>query len=377
MNYLPINKLLPFLIILSIFCACNKEDIRPEIIIEWSGIVSVADTFIVQENEKLVIAPGTEVFFEPEATIIGDGDIYIVGTPDNRIRLTIENPMGNHRILDLKGSCENFTLAYATLTNGLITSFQTNNHIHHVTFTNNQQLVWDDAVARFWYGQLLIENCTVNWNNQGEGFLLHRVQGPIVRNCTFIKVPDAVEYIDCKNGEISGCYFEGMNDDAIDQNHCSKTLIKDNEFYQVHDRALELGSEGFGPSDSLFVINNLFVDCTVAINLKEASSAFIENATFYNNGTSLDVLNEANDGSLSQATISKSIFVGGDLHLATSPNTSSTIAQCMSDQILLDGVKNIKVPVDFLDVQQFDFTVISSEFPEGMNAESMGYKKPR
>ena len=125
------------------------------------------------------------------------------------------------------------------------------------------------------------------------------------------------------------------------------------------------------------IINNLFVDCTVAINVKEASSAIIENATFYNNKTSLDVLNEANDGSLSQAMISKSIFVGGDLHLATSPNTSSIVSQCMSDQTLLDGESNIKVPIAFLDTQQFDFTVISSEFPEGMDAEKMGYQKPR
>ena len=332
---------------------------------------------MVQENEKLIIAPGTEVFFEPEATIIGDGDIYIVGTPDSLIQLRVENPMGNHRILDIKGSSQNFTLAYAELTNGLITSFQTNNHFHHVTFTNNQQLVWDDAVARFWYGQVLIEDCTVNWNNQGEGFLLHRVQAPVIKNCTFLKVPDAIEYIDCNNGEISGCRFEGMNDDAIDQNHCSKTLIKDNEFYSVNDRALELGSEGFGSSDSLFIINNLFVDCSVAVNIKEASSAIIENATFYNNKTSLEVLNEANDGSLSQATIGKSIFAGGELHLATSPNASSSVSQCMSDQILLEGESNIKVPIAFLDAQQFDFTVISSEFPEGMNAEKMGYQKPR
>lgn len=375
MNYLPIKKILIFLLLLSTFYACKKEDIRLTETIEWKGVISVVDTFVVQENETLVITPGTEVFFEPEATIIVNGDIYIVGKPDSMIQLTVDNPMGNHRILDVKGSCENFTLAYAEITNGLITSYQTNNHFHHVSFTNNQQLVWNDAVARFWYGQLLIEDCTVNWNNQGEGFLLHELQAPIIRNCTFLRVPDAVEYIDCINGEISGCRFEGMNDDAIDQNHCSKTLIKDNEFYRVKDRALELGSEGFGSSDSLFVINNLFVDCTVAINVKEASSAIIENATFYNNKTSLDVLNEVNDGSLSQATIRKSIFVGGDFHLTTSSNTTSIVSKCISDQTLLEGDFNIKATVEFLDLLQDDFTVISNEFPEGMNAESMGYRK--
>ena len=376
MNDLSFNKLLLFCLLLSIIGACKKENIRPEII-EWSGMVNVVDTFVIQENERLVIAPGTEVFFAPEATIIANGDLYIVGKPDSIIQLTVENPVGNHRLLDVKGSSRNFTLAYAELNNGLITSFQTINHFHHVTFNNNQELVWNDAVARFWNGQLLIEDCTVNWNNQGEGFLLHGVNAPIIRNCTFLKVPDAVEYIDCINGEISGCRFEGMNDDAIDQNHCSKTLIKDNEFYTVKDRALELGSEGFGSSDSLMVINNLFVNCTVAINVKEASSAIIENATFYNNPTSLEVLNAADDGSLSQATIRKSIFVGGDSQVTAGPNTSTVISQCISDQMVLEGEANIKTFVEFLDVQQFDFTVVSSEFPEGMSAASMGYRRPQ
>lgn len=379
MNYYITNKLLIFFCLVCLFQACKKDEVELEIIelIEWEGVVNIIDTFVVKKGQQLVITPGTEVFFEPEATIIAEGDLHIVGTPDNLIRLTVENPAGNHRLLDAKGSCENFTLAYTELTNGLITSFQTKNHFHHVTFRNNQQLVWNDAVARFWNGQILIEDCTVDWNNQGEGFLLHDVKAPIIRNCTFSKVPDAVEYIGCSDGEISGCRFEKMTDDAIDQNNCIHTLIKDNEFYQVKDRALELGSENFGSSESLLVVNNLFVDCKVAINVKEASSAIIENATFYNNKISLELLNTTDDSALSQATISKSVFVGGETHLNTSDHTRLTATTCMSDQVLLEGELNIKVPVTFLDATKQDFTIISNEFPQGMTVDSIGYQKPR
>lgn len=376
-NYQLMRKFILPLLLLIIFFACKKEDLQPEIIIiRWEGTVSVSDTFTIEENEKLIIAPGTTVNFAPAAIINANGDISIEGKPDSIIRLIVENPIGNHRIISAKGSCQNFLLGYTEITNGLVTSFQTKNYFHHVTFTNNQPLVWDDAVARFWNGSLVVEDCIVDWNNQGEGFLLHELTAPSIKNCLFKRVPDAVEYIDCTDGEIIGCWFENMNDDAIDQNHCFNTLIKDNVFYKVKDRALELGSEAFGRSDSLYIINNLFVDCTVAINVKEASFAIIENATFYNNKISLDVLNEEGNEILSRAELSKSVFVGGDLHLSESPNSMAFLSQCMSDKTLLEGPANIKVPIEFVDAANFDFTIVASEFPEGMNAESIGYRKP-
>ncbi len=155
----------------------------------------------------------------------------------------------------------------------------------------------------------MIEDCLVDWNNQGEGFLLHNVQAPVVRNSTFIKVPDAVEYLHCNNGIISGNHFPDMSDDAVDQNHCYNTLIKDNTFFNVKDKALELGSEKFGSSDSLFVINNLFVDCRVALNVKESSFARVENATFYNNQISIDLHTHDDSTRVSKAEIFKSVII--------------------------------------------------------------------
>ena len=356
--------------------SCSEEDPSDGDIIVLEGIVRIQDTFEIREGKELVILPGTEVTFSPGALFVAHGDLTIEGTEDNPIRLIAEEPIGDHRIIQAKSGCKNFILKHTEIIDGLLTSYLTTNHFQYVTFRNSRQLKWNDAVARFWYGSILIEDCTVEWNNQGEGFLLHNVQAPVVQNCMFNKVPDAVEYIHCNNGSILGNHFVGMNDDAIDQNHCFNTLIKDNIFENVKDKALELGSERFGSSDSLFVINNLFVGCRVAVNVKESSFARVENATFYNNEISLDIYTDADRTRVSKAEMFRSVVVNSDLPASVNPRSIAVLGDCMSDEELPNGTNNVVTSIEFLDPSNFDYTITSGSFPLGLDASSIGYQKP-
>lgn len=359
------------------FSTCSKTEIEnTDNLIIMEGIVQIQDTFEVSEGKELLVRPGTEINFSPGAIIIAHGNLTIEGTEEMPIKMIAEDPIDDHRIISAKSGCKVFTLKYTEVVDGLITSYSTDNHFQYVTFTNTRKLKWDDAVARFWFGKILIEDCTVDWNNQGEGFLLHNVQSPLIRNCTFSKVPDAVEYIHCKNGEIIGNHFENMSDDAIDQNHCFNTLIKDNTFFGVKDKALELGSERFGSSDSLFVINNLFVDCRVAVNVKESSFAKVENATFYNNEISIDIHTHEDSTRVSKAEIFRSVIIQSDLPASVNPRSVAIIGDCVSDDALPEGTNNVVSSIDFIDAANNDFRIISGELPEGMTIETIGYQAP-
>jgi hypothetical protein len=227
----PYFILLIFVICLVGINACTEdvEDIdKNQIVME--GIIRIQDTFEISEGKELLILPGSEITFSPGAIFVAHGNLIIEGTQEKPIKLIAEDPIADHRIITTKSGCEIFRLKHVEIINGLVTSYSTDNHFQYVTFRNDLQLKWNDAVARFWYGKVVIENCTVEWNNQGEGFLLHNVQSPLVQNCTFKKVPDAIEFLHCNNGNIIGNHFEDMNDDAIDQNHCFKTLIRNNTF---------------------------------------------------------------------------------------------------------------------------------------------------
>jgi len=375
-----LKELLLFLILILAIgissCSEDENEIDENLII-MEGIVQIQDTFEIQEGKTLLIKPGAVVTFSPGAIFVAHGDLTIEGTEEEPIQLIAEDPIEDHRIITAKSGCKVFTLKHTEVINGLITSYNTDNHFQYVTFRNDQGLKWNDAVARFWFGRVLIEDCTVDWNNQGEGFLLHNVQSPLVQNCTFIKVPDAIEYIHCKNGYILGNYFEGMGDDAIDQNHCYKTLIKDNVFYKVKDKALELGSERFGSSDSLFVINNLFVDCRVALNVKESSFARVENATFYNNEISIDIHTHEDSTYISKAEIFRSVVIQSDLPASVNPRSIAIIGDCLSDEPLPDGTNNIVSSVEFKDPMNNDFTIINAELPAGLTVENIGFQNPK
>jgi len=360
------------------FSACSNDKVPDEddmIILE--GKVRIQDTFEIRKGMELHIRPGSEVTFAPGALFVAHGNLYIEGTEDEPIRLIAEDPIEDHRIIQTKSGCKIFRLKHTKVIDGLITSYLTDNHFQYVTFSNSQKLKWNDAVARFWYGKILIEDCLVEWNNQGEGLLLHNVQSPIVRNCVFKKVPDAIEFLHCKNGIILGNHFQDMNDDGVDQNHCFNTLIKDNVFINVNDRALELGSESFGSSDSLFVINNLFVDCKVAINVKESSFAIVENATFYNNEISLDIYTHEDSSRVSKAEMIRSVVVKSELPASVNPRSIAVLSDCLSDEMLPEGTNNLVSNVEFQDVLNYDFTIISSSFPLGTTAETIGYQPPK
>ena len=371
--------LLILLLILGIgFNACTDDEAsgnKDLIIIE--GIVRILDTFEIREGKALKIMPGTEVTFAPGAIFVAHGNLFIEGTEEEPIRLIAEDPIEDHRIITAKSGCKIFNLKHTEVVDGLITSYQTDNHFRYVTFRNSKKLKWNDAVARFWFGAILIEDCTVDWNNEGEGFLLHNVVEPVIQNCTFLKVPDAVEYLHCKGGKILGNHFEGMSDDAIDQNHCFNTLIKDNSFYNVKDKALELGSERFGRSDSLFIINNLFVGCRVALNVKESSYAWVENATFYNNEISIDIHTHEDSTIVSKAEIFSSVIINSGLTASVNPRSIAILGDCVSDEELPTGTNNIISEIEFRDPENGDFTIISGSLPQGYSPETIGYQTPK
>jgi hypothetical protein len=356
-------------------CSESDEPIDDNVIV-LEGIIRIQDTFEIKKGKELIVMPGSEITFSPGGIFVAHGNLTIEGTEEDPIRLIAEDPIGDHRIITAKSGCKVFNLKHAEVEDGLITSYSTDNHFQFVTFRNSKQLKWDNAAARFWFGSVLIEDCIVEWNNQGEGFLLHKVHGPLIQNCTFDRVPDAVEYIHCQNGSIIGCHFQNMNDDAIDQNHCFNTLIKDNTFYNVKDKALELGSERFGSSDSLFVINNLFVDCRVAVNVKESSFARIENATFYNNEISLDIHTHEDSTRVSKAEMIRSVVMNSNVPASVNPRSIAIVSDCLSDELLPEGNNNIVSTIEFKDPLNNDFKIISGVFPIGMTAETIGYQKP-
>ncbi len=361
---------------ITLLVSCSKEDppVLPEIEYMFDGDVLITERIYIGEDEVLSIAPGSTIRFAPGAKLESFGPISIVGTESEPITLISEDTVDDHWILVSWESAGTFDLVHTYVINGLITTHLTDCHFKNVNFYNDKDLEWNSACTRFWSGEILIEDCIMDWNRKGEGFLVHNIHQPIIRNCTFKKVNDAVEYILCTDGVVHSCTFLSNSDDAVDLNGCDNILITNNEFYDTKNRGLEIGGDVGGKSTNTKVINNLFVDCKIAVNVKDNSDAIVENITVVRNETGLEIIHEQNDGLTSNADVYNSVIVDTRWPTYTQESTLS-LTNCMSDDPLPNGTNIVQTTIEFADTSMNDYKIISSTFPTGMDATTMGYQK--
>lgn len=273
-----------YLIILALcfLLGCQKKDkqgfmSRKDLhITEDNSPFYITEHTRVPEDASLIMKPGSELVISDTTELISYGPVIIKGTKEKPAVIRGESRSPGWRWLRVKNEANRVELEHAIIKDGVLMSYNNINTLSHVLFENkNETLDWEWAVARFWYGSVRIDSCSAIGANKVEGFLLHNVQEPHVSNCTFDLIPDGVEYIDCKNGQITNNIFSNSIDDAVDLNGCEDIIIEGNTIYKYEDSGMEIGSENFGSSINIVIRNNRINRCHKGIILKESSSATI------------------------------------------------------------------------------------------------------
>jgi len=351
-----------------------EVEVEPDMI--YSGTVNIDRAIWFEDDEFIRIEPGTEMIFGPKGSLNLQGRFEAIGNADNPITLTGSTDTISHTIIQHYNDDNGvFLMEHTNIHNGIMVTSAVENEFKNVHISNDKELVWDDASIRIWLGTFLFEDCSISSNNSGEGLLVHNVEAPVVRNCTFYQVPDAVEYLCSNNGIIANCIFRDMADDAIDNNDCHRTLIENNEFYNVKNRALEIGSDGFGPSTEIMVYNNVFSGCHIGINIKEESTISIDQATFYKTRLNLEILNEAGNETQTELDIKNSVMVGEMAWVKKEDNCSASVQDCLTDKSV-ETVSGFQLTdITLQDPESENFSITSANFPTGKNAGNMGYQK--
>ena len=366
---------LVFSIFLVISCGPETKDFNNLKEIYYAGEQTINQEVWIEEDEKLIIEAGARLIFGPQGSFQIKGEFEARGTTEKPISLAGNDEVAAHTIIYAhNNNAIFFILEHALITNGLIISEAENNQFYEVHFENDKTLTSNEACIRIWNGAFSFENGSIKSNNTGEGLLIHGAEMPRVINSRFERIPDAVEFLDSNNGIISDCIFINMSDDAIDNNNCRNTQIINNEFYGVGDRALEIGSDGFGASSDIAIDNNLFVHCEKGIAIKESSSAFINQATFYHTRLNIELLNEEEAAFESSLNIENSVMSGDHAWVKEDANTTMIYSNLMSDKIINGMNQVFLTDILFTNPDSLDFSIISTDFPDGQNAKSMGYQ---
>jgi len=262
----------------------------------------ITEDVTFDEDRDLTVEAGAELIIADDIVFNIKGDVIMEGTEDEPIIINPENPGIGWGKISLKGESENLVMDYVQMTDGILTSYQTHNTITNCTFVNTQDLNWESAILRFWFGRVEVTDNNFTGVNKAEGVLLHDVNFAMVGRNQFTNVPDAVEYINCDDGEIFENIMNDGADDAIDLNGCIDIIVRDNIINGYHDAGIEIGSENFGRTLGTQFLDNTVTDCDKGIWLKEASYVHAIQSTFNDNGIAVDVISPAT-GEISSAII--------------------------------------------------------------------------
>ena len=363
-------------VLLIVSCDQDTKDFNNLREITYNGENIINEEIWIKADEKVIIEAGTKITFGPNGSFQIEGEFEAIANVDQPIILVGNDALAAHTIIHTyDNNSVNLLMEHVQINNGLIFSESENNRFIEVHINNNKMLESDDAMIRTWRGSFLFENGSIKGNNTGEGLLVHSSKEPIVRNSVFDSIPDAVEFIESSDGEIANCFFYYMADDGVDNNNCQRTKIINNEFYGITDRAIEIGSDGFGLSEEIHIENNLFVDCHIGINIKESSTASVSQATFYHTRLNIELLNGNSNNFPTSLNLFNSVMSGEHAWISNNENCIFTFTNLMSDQAI-EGMEEVLVTeIEFRDPDFFDFEIVSSEFPLSQNSSNMGYQK--
>ena len=314
------------------------------------------DTTILQ-GDTLLISAGGQIFIGDSVNIQVNGVLKIKGDSNNLASIKPLTPGVGWGEFLISIQVDSLIIENAFIEDGRFLSINTVNYFNNVTFVNNQNLQWNDAISRFIRGELKIENCNVQGQNKGEGFLVHSINNPQVLNCYFRAIPDAVEYLNCNNGRIGKCEFFDMNDDAIDLNNCYKTLVDSNLIVNVANRGMEIGSENFGSSTDILVYRNVLVNCEEGVNFKEGSNGLIVNNTFHNNRTGVTSVAQGRPNTGSNVNVVNCIFHENNIPIFSDTSSACTVSFSSSSSFLLAGDSNLFEAPGFNDPLNLDYSL--------------------
>jgi parallel beta-helix repeat protein len=233
--------------------------------VRLAGTVNLRETLVVQEEDRLVIEPGTTILLEPDVSILSFGRVVAMGRPDRRIR--IEGTGGDRPwgALVLQGPAADSST------------------FEHVDFSGGGgarlgRVDYKGMVSVHWARGVRFENVSFEDNRRSDDALNAVHADVTLEGCAFRRANgDAVDF-DYSSGSIVGCSFEASRNDAIDLMG-SSPLIASNRIAGSGDKGISIG-ERSNPR----IVNNHIMDSVRGIEIKDRSEPVILHSTIERNG---------------------------------------------------------------------------------------------
>jgi len=299
----------------------------------------ITHELLIPEHQTLIIEAGATIEIADSINMVGMGSIIARGHKDKPI--TIRPLYKNWNHIRMLREADSLVLEHVIIIDGSIYTHDCHAVYKNCEFKNSRSLEWNQSISSNHGGSLLIDGCKLKGNNTGEGFLCHNLKAPLIKNCKIEKTPDAIEFIQCRNGIIKDNIISNAHDDGIDLNACINTQILQNNISNISDKGIEIGQNSQVSSTSILIDNNNISNTYAGIHLMQKSDATITRNTLHRNKQNILLTELENEDNPNSININNNNLDDNDKQVVT----DSTSFYNLENNYTLQGKDNNESPL--------------------------------
>ena len=279
----------------------SEEIILPDVITENTLLTNeqpyaVVQNLIISSGVALTVSEGVEIRMPEAGNIIVEGQFIINGSEEDPVQIIPQSSIGDNRwgALSFHNETDTSTISHLKLTgastgvdpmvhHGAISSIHSHIILDHVEIENVEFPVYVEG------GSIAINNSSITCDFICD-YINVKGGNALIENCIFYgsdaQDTDAIDLDNVIGGIIRSNQiydFTGFNSDGIDIGENSEDiLISSNLIYHTGDKGISVGQ-----GSTVTLDRNLVVGCNNGIAVKDNSTAYIINNTFFYNDTAV------------------------------------------------------------------------------------------
>jgi len=286
-----------------------------------------------------------------DGNIIVEGQLIINGTEQNPVEILPHSSAQDNRwgAICFNNATDSSSLYHLKL-EGASVGIDPSTHKGAISGVNSDILISHSEIENVIF-PIYIEGGSLSINQSSIScdficdFINVKGGDAFIEECTFFGSyapdTDAIDFDNVTNGTIirNKIYdFQGANSDGIDIGENSQNIdIISNLIYHSYDKGISIGQRS-----SVNAFRNLIIGGNNGIAVKDSSSAYILNNTFFNNDTSISCFEKNEGAGGGTAEVVNTILSNNLLSsVYTDELSSASIRYSLSDNELLDGEGNL------------------------------------
>ncbi|MBE0638028.1 MAG: lamin tail domain-containing protein, partial [Bacteroidales bacterium] len=311
----------------------------------------------VEPAATLTIEEGVILLFEAATHLKVEGGFQVNGSKQNPVYI---EPVANNGTFDsivFMQPQHDILINHLMMTDGVIHAQNANVTLNHCELIlRNKALVYQNVAYGHYYGNGIFTNSRLIGNHTGQGLEYGWCESVIIENSHFTDIDDPMEFISVYSGYVKNNIAINSNDDGIDFNNCKNMAIEGNQLYNCSDNGVTIGNEFNGPCENILIKNNLIVNCSIGITVKDGSTAVSSRNTLFGNQTGIKLW-EKNPGlgggllAVENTIISSTAGIVLDIDDISICNLVYTLC----DSELLEGAGNLLDDPKFQSATSFNF----------------------